>query len=101
MTPQINKLIEIEILSRFTSAENKHNIEIPPEDKAFLIYTTAKQLDTAVNKFINGSIQHHDSPFCDMSPDQMITCLLEELIDAPNYAHGYFYVKAARTATVK
>ena len=96
MTTEINRLLEAEILRRFTIAENVHNIEIPAADKQFLIQVTTKKLDRDIDKFITGSVEHHDSPFTDLTPDELINQAINESTDLPYYLYGYFHVKAAR-----
>jgi hypothetical protein len=84
----------------FTDAEIKHDLTIPHADKQFLHTIIPKIIESHVAKFVQGAIDHHDSPFTDLSPDQMIEELTKEITDAPFYAHGYFYVKALRSKNV-
>lgn len=101
MTSEINRLIEEEILRRFQAVENRHEINISTKDKVFLIYSTIRELNESVDKFIQGAVEHNDSPFTEISPDDQIKQLLQELTDAIKYTHGYFYAKASRSAAGK
>lgn len=84
----------------FKQAELQHDIEIPAEDKEFLIAVTPARLEAQIAKFVNGAVEHHDSPFTSMSPDDMIREAIKESTDLPNYLDGYFFVKAARAKAI-
>lgn len=85
----------------FISAETKHDIDIPAADKEFLRTILPTIVDKYITKFVNGAVEHHDSPFLSMSQDDMIKAAIDESTDLPNYLYGYFYVKASRPATGK
>ena len=80
----------------FISAETKHEIDIPAGDKEFLRTILPTIVDKYITKFVNGAVEHHDSPFLSMSQDDMIRAAIDETTDLPNYLYGYFHVKANR-----
>ena len=80
----------------FISAETKHDLEIPIDDKNFLRTILPTIVDKYITKFVNGAVEHHDSPFLSMSQDDMIKAAIDETTDLPNYLYGYFAVKANR-----
>lgn len=94
-------ILERTILDQFTKAEQRHGISIPSEDKNFLISMMPTMIEKHITKFVNGAVEHHDSPFLSMSPDDMIRAAIEESSDLPNYLYGYFYAKASRSAAGK
>lgn len=85
----------------FISAETKHDIDIHAADKEFLRTILPTIVDKYITKFVNGAVEHHDSPFLSMSQDDMIKAAIDESTDLPNYLYGYFYLKAARPAPGK
>jgi len=100
MTPTLNNEIHQHILNAFAIAEARHGIEIPAEDKNFLLSVMPKLFEAHVDKFVTGAVEHHDSPFMSMSPDDMIREALKESSDLPFYIYGYFFSKAARRQAV-
>lgn len=85
----------------FISAETRHDIDIPVADKEFLRNILPIIVDKYITKFVNGAVEHHDSPFLSMSKDDMIKAAIDEITDLPYYLYGYFYVKASRAAAGK
>ncbi len=94
-------ILERTILEQFHLAEQRHGISIPSEDKNFLISMMPTMIEKHITKFVNGAVDHHDSPFLSMSPDDMIRAAIEESSDLPNYLYGYFKSKASRSAAGK
>ena len=94
-------ILERTILDQFAKAEQRHGISIPSEDKNFLISMMPTMIEKHITKFVNGAVEHHDSPFLSMSPDDMIRAAIEESSDLPNYLYGYFKSKASRSAAGK
>ncbi len=94
-------ILERTILEQFHLAEQRHGISIPIEDKNFLISMMPTMIEKHITKFVNGAVEHHDSPFLSMSPDDMIRAAIEESSDLPNYLYGYFKSKASRSAAGK
>ena len=85
----------------FLSAEYKNNIDIPLDDKQFLRALMPKLVDQYITKFVNGAVEHYDSPFLSLSPDDMVKAAIQEATDLPFYLYGYFHAKAARPAPSK
>lgn len=100
MTPTLLNEMTQHIANAFAAAEIRAAVEIPAEDKNFLIAVMPKLFEAQVDKFVAGAIEHHDSPFLSMSPDDMIKEALKESTDLPFYLYGYFRAKAARRENV-
>lgn len=96
MTNTFLKELDNYIAAEFSAAENKHGIEIDAADKLFLRHLMPRLMKEKISKFIAGAVEHNDSPFLSMSPDQMIEEALKESNDLPFYLHGYFASKLAR-----
>ena len=100
MNPTLLREMTDHISAAFVMAENRCNVEIPAADKDFLINTMPKIFEAAVDKFVQGAVDHHDSPFLSMSPDDMVKEALKESTDLPFYLYGYFRAKASRRQNV-
>ena len=85
----------------FISAETKHDIDIPTAYKQFVRNILPTIVDKFITKFVNGAVEHHDSPFLSMSPDDMIKAAIDEVTDLPFYLYGHLYLKAARPTASK
>jgi len=69
--------------------EDKHNVEIPAADIEFLRSCMQEHTKTAIDKFIAGAIEHHDSPFVkSMSAEDSLKEALKEAIDLPFYLYN-------------
>lgn len=96
MSPDLRSAIAAHINTAFELAEERHDITIPDEDKDFLLKVMPMLFETQVNKFVSGAVEHNDSTFLSMSPDDMIREALKESTDLPFYLYGYFRAKATR-----
>ena len=93
--------LHLAVDNAFISAETKHDLDIPAGDKEFLRTILPTIVDQYITKFVNGAVEHHDSPFLSMSPDDMVKAAIQEATDLPFYLYGYLHAKAARPAPSK
>ena len=96
LSDALKSQLQLAVDNAFISAETKHDIDIPAGDKEFLRTILPTIVDKYITKFVNGAVEHHDSPFLSMSQDDMIKAAIDEVTDLPFYLYGYFHVKANR-----
>ena len=101
LSDTIVSLLTVTIMDEFGRAEQRHGISIPAADKNFLISTMPLLIESQITKFVNGAVEHHDSPFMELSPDDFIKAAIQESTDLPFYLYGYFKSKASRPAAGK
>lgn len=101
LSDTVKAILATTILDQFAKAEQRHGISIPAADKNFLISTMPLLIEAQITKFVNGAVEHNDSPFMELSPDDFIKAAIQESTDLPFYLYGYFKSKAARSAAGK
>lgn len=84
------------ILAAFERAESVNNIEIPQSDKDFLLRYLPVHTEKMLDKFVAGAVEHHDSPFTELTITQQIENALAETIDLPNYLYAALLIIHSR-----